>query len=79
MAMDLHDIFPGVCLWRFHQNDEDFINGMTALRIDDLSVMEMMGNKIGLVFPGVKYSFGDGFGKGAAQTNDANATFPERS
>jgi hypothetical protein len=50
MAMDFHDILSGVSLWRLHQNNEDFVNGSPLLRVDDLSIIEMMGNQIGMVF-----------------------------
>jgi len=50
MAMDLHDILSGVSLWRLHQDNEDFVNGGPLLRVDDLPIIELMGDQIGMVF-----------------------------
>ena len=48
MTMDLHNILTGVSLWRLHQNNEDFVNGGLLLRVDDLPIIEMVGNQRGI-------------------------------
>ena len=60
--MDLHNIFAGIGLRRFHQDKEDLIDRIAGGRIDDLPVMEMMGNKMGMASFGLKYFFSDRLG-----------------
>ncbi len=54
MTVNLRDILSGICLWSLHQDDQNFINKLTCVRVDDLAVMEMMRDKAGLVFFGFK-------------------------
>ena len=48
--MDLNDILSGISLWSLHQDNEDFVNGSLVLRINNLPIMELMGNQVGMVF-----------------------------
>src|SRR4030042_3046058 len=54
MTVALHNMFSGISLWRFHQNDQHFINRISTLIVNDFPIMKLMGNKPELVFLGLK-------------------------
>ena len=54
MALYLDSILPGVSSRRLHQDDEDLIDSFACPGIDDLTVMEVVGNKLGRALPGLE-------------------------
>ena len=60
--MNLQYVFTGISLWSLHQNKKDFINGITFLRVDDFSIMEMVGYELKWLTLWLKQAFGNGLG-----------------
>jgi hypothetical protein len=60
--MNLQYVFAGISLWSFHQDKKDFINGITFLRVDDFSVMEMVGYELEWLTLWPKQPSGNGLG-----------------
>ena len=60
--MNLQYVFTGISLWSLHKDKEDFINGVTFLRVDDISVMEMVGYELEWLTLWLKQPSGNGFG-----------------